>query len=91
MYSKYHIASDSAIIWPGLCLKMSVSSYLRLIPVHNQCKLDEELDYDNDIERDLEEIAQYIIDWELNLRGPLGLTREEVHRINQEGDPILKQ
>ena len=72
-------------------LIMSDSSYLRLIPVHNQCKLDEELDYDNDIDRDLEEIAQYIIDWELNLRGPLGLTREEVHRINQEGDPVLKQ
>ena len=61
----------------------TISRYLELIPAHNHSKLDEELDYDNDVDRDLTEIAHYFIKWE-ELQAPLELTEEDVHLINEE-------
>ena len=65
--------------------------YLEMIPSHNRCKLDEELDDDNDYDRDLIEIAQYITKWEVKLKAPLELTDRDLCRIAQQTDPVLKQ
>ena len=65
--------------------------YLEMIPPDNQYKLDEELDWDNDTDRDLTKIAQYITDWEANLRVPLELTETDVHKIQQEENPDTRQ
>ena len=37
-----------------------IDPYLQFIPEHNRSKLDKELDFDNDFDRDLIEISQYI-------------------------------
>ena len=69
-----------------------ISRYLEEIPAHNHHKLDKELDCDNEVDRDLIEISQYIIEWEEKLRVHLKLTKEEVHRIKQgQENLILKQ
>ena len=68
-----------------------ISRYEKQIPTHNLWKLDKELDYDNDLNRDLIEIAQYIINWEEDLQVNLGLTREDVHKIKQEGNIVFRQ
>ena len=65
--------------------------YLELIPPDNQYKLDEELDWDNDTDRDLTEISQYITNWEDNLVVPFGLTEADMHKIKQEENPGLRQ
>ena len=74
-------------------LKMSdndISAYLQLIPVRNHHKLDKELDYNNDIDRDLIDISQYIIGWKEKLKSRLGMTKFDVYRINQV-DAALRQ
>ena len=68
-----------------------ISRYLELIPLRCHWKLDKELDFDNEVDRDLVEIAQYIISWEVKLRVPLGLTEPDVLMIKEESNPILRQ
>ena len=67
------------------------SEYLRRIPPSCHWKLGLELDYDNNLERDLVEIAYYISYWEVKLRVPLQLTPTEVNRIKQESNLDLRQ
>ena len=68
-----------------------VDHYFHRIPPHNRLKLDEELDYDNDVDRDLIAVADNMINWEVNLKVPLGLTEADVYRIKQERDSVLRQ
>ena len=49
------------------------------------------LDQGDDTERHLVEIAKYITLWEEKLVVPLGLTREDVHTINEVSKPELKR
>ena len=65
--------------------------YLELIPPANQYKLDKELDWDNDTDRDLTEISQYITNWETKLIVPFGLTEADRHIIKVENDPVLRK
>ena len=68
-----------------------INPYLERIPPHNCWKLDKELDYDNNIDRDLIAVAHDIINWEINLKVPLGLTETDVYRIKQETNSVLRQ
>ena len=86
-YSKQRNQPDyGTILWHS-----GIDRYLELIPIHNHWKLDEELDWDNDYDRDLTEIAKGLTNWQTNLRVPLGLTLADVRRINQTKYPALKQ
>ena len=67
-----------------------VHSYLKLISLHNQRKLDNELDFDNDFDRDLVEIAGHIHNWKVALKVPLGLSERDVRSIEQEQHPTLR-
>ena len=67
-----------------------LSRYLKLIPSCNHWKLEEELDWDNDINRDLIEISKHIISWEVDLKVPLGLTLRDIYNIKQETEPSLR-
>ena len=68
-----------------------ISNYEEKIPTHNLWKLDKELDYDNDCDRDLIEIAKYIIKWEEDLQVTLGLTMEDVHEIKQKESTVFRK
>ena len=68
-----------------------IDPYLEQIPQQSRWKLDKELDWDNDFDRDLTEIAQCIVNWQGTLRVHLGLTETDVDRINQETTPTLRQ
>ena len=63
----------------------------KFVPPANRPLLETVLDQGDDTERHLLEIAHYIIDWEVKLVGPLGLTREEVKGIKEISDPELRK
>ena len=67
-----------------------IDPYLKDIPEHNRWKLNKELDFDNELDRDLIEIATHIHNWLVALRVPLGLTQGDVTLIKHEQDPVLK-
>ena len=63
-----------------------ISSYVALIPVHNQWKLDKELDWDNDYGRDTAVIARSLIDWQAKFRVAFQFNNTDVARCNSIGD-----
>ena len=70
---------------------VDISRYLEFIPPLARWKLDKELDYDNEFDRDLMEIAKHITSWEVRLRVQLRLTEPDVYEINEERDLRLRQ
>ena len=57
------------------------SSYVWSLPASVRPLLEQQLDWDNETERDLIEIAYHILDWEEKLCSRLGLTVVDVHDI----------
>lgn len=54
--------------------------------------LDKKLDWDNDIEQDLIEIARHLLNWEKLLAVPFSLTQVDIHDINViHKDPELQR
>ena len=60
----------------------------RFIKPENRWRLDQEVDYDNDANRDLIEIAKTIPRWEVTLVSPLGITDQEVHDIKSNNTDV---
>ena len=54
---------------------------LSLLPVAVFPYLDKELDWDNDYERDLIEIANHMLRWEEQLAAPFKLSPVDIHDI----------
>lgn len=71
---------------------MSYQEYVdKFIPSPQRWKLSEQLDFDDDAERDLLEIAKGITEWEEKLVGPLEITKEEGDDIKEEAKPELRR
>ena len=68
-----------------------VSRYIKLIPFHNQWKLDKELDWDNDYDRDVAKIAKALHNWQATLKVALQLDKDDIARINSVGDFDLRR
>ena len=63
------------------------------LPASARPLLDKQLDWDNETERDLIEIAHHMLDWEEKLCPHLGLTVVDVHDIKEmySGKPKLQR
>ena len=61
------------------------------IPVHNQWKLDKELDWDNGYGRDVNEIAKYLNNWQANLSVRLELNKTDIARVDSVQGFLLKR
>ena len=64
--------------------------YVSSLPSGMHPHLDKQLDWDNDVDADLKEIAHYIEDWDSNLASHLKLTEADTNNINSNED-VLSQ
>ena len=60
-------------------------------PEAQEKKLQQEIDFDNEFERDLIAIAQPLTDWEVKLTAALGLRPDEVDDLGQIRNPVLRR
>ena len=70
------------------------SSYVESLPPSAHPYLELELDWDHcDLEKDLREIAHYMLDWEEKLATYLELTRVDIHDIKETytSKPVLQR
>ncbi len=62
--------------------KQDADKYVRhYIPAEKRWRLEKLVDYDNQVDRDLREVARTITGWEVNLVSHLGITSTEVDDI----------
>ena len=60
----------------------SYQSYVSSLPPPSRPHLEREIDYENDgVDKDLNEIAHHMIDWEEELSAHLELTQVDIHDI----------
>jgi hypothetical protein len=69
------------------------AAYVSSLPASAHPHLDRQLDWDNQINKDLIEIALHMLHWEVRLRVHLGLTDKDVHDIkaNHSNSPELQR
>ena len=71
-----------------------VQAYLSgVVPDTHLPHLDQPLDWDNDgVERDLIDIADSMLDWEVNLTTHFNLTQANIHDIKAiQSSPVLQR
>ena len=66
------------------------AAFFKRIPFHKRWKLDKELDFDNEYNRDVVEIAPYLHNWQVDLKVPFELSRRDVALIKEEKDLTLR-
>ena len=57
--------------------------YLSQLPIAAIQYLDKSLDWDNEYDRDVNEIARHLLKWEEVLAEPFKLTRTDIHDISK--------
>ena len=60
------------------------ASYMSSLPPALRPNLEFQLDWDNDMDRDLREIAHYMVDWDVQLSTSLKLTKEDIADIKEQ-------
>ena len=69
------------------------SSYVSSLPACVHPLLEQQLDWDHKgVDRDLNTIADHMLDWEKKLSTPMKLTTIEIHDVNVKflhSDPVL--
>ena len=62
----------------------TASDYISSLPPAVHPHLEDELDRDNDIDKDLREIADHMLDWDTKLATHLKLTKVDISDIKDE-------
>ena len=71
-----------------------IQAYLSSLPPSAHEYLDQELDWDNEgVDKDLCEIADHMLDWEVKLAAPMSLTPIVMHDIRAKygHKPVLER
>ena len=70
-----------------------VQAYLSGVPDSHLRHVDQELDWDNEgVDRDLNSIADSMLEWETNLTSAFNLTQVDIHDIKvTESSPVLQR
>ena len=76
---------------PLLAIAEGFDDFLSSLPDAASSYLDMELDWDNDYDRDLIEIAKHMVEWETHLKSPFHLTRTDISDIKIEPRPELQR
>lgn len=71
--------------------KEDLEWYVSSLPPDAHPYLEMQLDWDNDFDRDLIEIANFMISWEDNLATHLELTAVDIHDIKNERNIKLQR
>ena len=61
-----------------------LDGYVSSLPPAVHSHLEYQLDWDNDVDRDLREIARHMLDWDLKLATHLQLTEIDISDIKEE-------
>ena len=89
----YGAMANLAFVIMIILLLLSGVGLVASYPISATSHLKLRLDWDNDIEKDLIEIAYHMVDWEEKLCPHLGLTHTEIHDIKAKykDNPVLQR
>ena len=75
---------------PCLHIAGDISNYVASLPPSVRPYLENQLDWDNDVDTDLQDIAYHMDNWDSTLATHLKLTKRDVENINCV-DPVLQR